>query len=219
MSCRVSMRSYVCQCDDYHTYCDVTDIVIHWYRCVCCHLCDDTDTVAVMSNIVGEMSGIVVVFSWKQYVWYHIYWIWCHKYTGCDVIRTYIPSAIGMWEGPWICCLKWNGHRDTLTQKEARFSCSGLNAGSSFISQDEGMSEYPVETLEKALVPRLIWTGGLISLWNHKRHTEFSASKGDDAWLFLKIDRNHNITVPTRKWTSVSCINSRSIRIFLPSLV
>ena len=28
--------------------------------------CCSTDTVAVMSNIVGEMSGIVVVFSRKQ---------------------------------------------------------------------------------------------------------------------------------------------------------
>ena len=28
-----------------------------------CHLCDDTDTVAVMSNMAGEMSGIIVVFS------------------------------------------------------------------------------------------------------------------------------------------------------------
>ena len=27
-----------------------------------CHLCDDTDTVAVMSNMAGEMYGIVVVF-------------------------------------------------------------------------------------------------------------------------------------------------------------
>ena len=32
-----------------------------------CHLCDDTDTVAVMSNMVGEMSGIVVVLSLRQY--------------------------------------------------------------------------------------------------------------------------------------------------------
>ena len=32
-----------------------------------CHLCDDTDTVAVMSNMVGEISGIVVVLSLKQY--------------------------------------------------------------------------------------------------------------------------------------------------------
>ena len=39
---------------------------MHRYRCVC-HLCDDTDTVAVMSNMVGEMSGLGVVLSWKQY--------------------------------------------------------------------------------------------------------------------------------------------------------
>ena len=32
-----------------------------------CHLCDDTDTVAVMSNMVGEISGIFIVFSWKRY--------------------------------------------------------------------------------------------------------------------------------------------------------
>ena len=35
---------------------------IRRYRCVC-HLCDDTDTVAVMSNMAGVMSGIVIVFS------------------------------------------------------------------------------------------------------------------------------------------------------------
>ena len=32
-----------------------------------CHLCDDTDTVAVMSNMAGEMSGIVIVLSRKWY--------------------------------------------------------------------------------------------------------------------------------------------------------
>ena len=40
--------------------------------------------------------------------------------------------------------------------KEGQISCSGLNARSSFISQNEGMSESPVETLQKALGPRLI---------------------------------------------------------------
>ena len=48
------------KCDDLHT-CDVINRAIRRYRGVC-HLCDDTDTVAVMSNMVGEMSGIVVVF-------------------------------------------------------------------------------------------------------------------------------------------------------------
>ena len=36
---------------------------------------------------------------------------------------------------------------------------------------------------------------------------------------FLKMDRNPNITLPTRKWAFVSCLTSRSIRIVLPSLV
>ena len=55
-----------------------------------------------------------------------------------------------------------------LTQKMAGFPCSGLNLGSCFMSQDEGMSESCVEILEETLVPRVIWTGGLISLDNLK---------------------------------------------------
>ena len=51
-----------------------------------------------------------------------------------------------------------------MTQKKARFLGSGLNTGSFFISQDEGMSESPVEMLEKAAGVRFIWTGGLTSL-------------------------------------------------------
>ena len=46
-----------------------------------------------------------------------------------------------------------------LTLKKAGFPCSGLNLGSSFRSQDEGMPESPVETLEKAIVLHLIWIG------------------------------------------------------------
>ena len=61
-------------------------------------------------------------------------------------------------------CLKWNGPREALTQKKASFNKSGLNSGSSFISQDEGMYESSVETLEKAVGVRLIWTGALISI-------------------------------------------------------
>ena len=54
------------KCDNLHTCCDVIDRGMHRYICVC-HLRDDTDTVDVMSNMVGEMSGIGVVLSWKQY--------------------------------------------------------------------------------------------------------------------------------------------------------
>ena len=67
------------------------------------------------------------------------------------------------------------------------------------MSQDEEMSESPVETLEKAIGLRLVCTGGIISLSHFERHTEFNASKGDDDLLFLKMDRNPNITVPTGK--------------------
>ena len=81
------------------------------------------------------------------------------------------------------------------------------------------MSGSPVETLQKALNLYLIVTRGLISLWQLERHTEFSASKFDDTWPFLNIFRNPNVTVPTRKWPSVSSLTSRSVHIVLPSLV
>ena len=42
--------------------------------------------------------------------------------------------------------------------KKAGFPCSGLNLGSFFMSQDEGMSESPVETLESAVGLHLMWT-------------------------------------------------------------
>ena len=48
--------------DNLHNCCDVIDRAVYRYRSVC-HLCDDTDTVGVMSNMVGEMSGIGVVLS------------------------------------------------------------------------------------------------------------------------------------------------------------
>ena len=59
------------------------------------------------------------------------------------------------------------------------------------------MSESPVETLEKARGLPLFWTGHLTSLWHLKRCADFNASKVDDAWLFVKIERKPNKTVPT----------------------
>ena len=55
-------------------------------------------------------------------------------------------------------------YRERPESKKARFPCSGLKLGSCFMSQDEGMSETPVETLEKAGGLRLLWTGGITSL-------------------------------------------------------
>ena len=48
--------------------------------------------------------------------------------------------------------------------KEARISLKWIKCRLVFHLTDEGMTESPVQTLEKALGPRLIWTGGLTSL-------------------------------------------------------
>ena len=101
-----------------------------------------------------------------------------------------LPSPFGMWEGPWVFCLKWSGYRDSLTRNKVGFPWNGLNAGSSFISQDEGMSEFSVQTLEKTLVPRLIWTGGLTSLdisrgsWSSRLH---KLTRLDSSWKLIGI--------------------------------
>ena len=147
------------------------------------------------------------VFDWRFEPTFHQHLKWT------------FPSAIGMWEGPCVFYLKWNGPREALTQKKVGLPCSVLNSCSCCISQDEGMSESPVETLEKAVFLCLIWIVGITSFWYLERHTEFKASKGDDAWLFLKMDRNPKIIFPTGKWALVSCLTSRSVHIVLPSLV
>ena len=66
MWCTFGVMPYVCQMWQLTHCCDLIDRAMHRYRCVC-HLCDATDTVAMMWNMVGEMSGIGVVLSWKQY--------------------------------------------------------------------------------------------------------------------------------------------------------
>ena len=162
---------------------------------------------STMHPILSHVESWFPVFDWRFELTFHQHLKWS------------FPSAIDIWEGHCVFSLKWNGPWEKLTQKKAGFPCSGLNSGLCFISQDEEKSESPVETVEKAIVLCVIWIGGFTSLWYLERHTEFKASKGDDAWLFLKMDMNPNITVPTRKWALVSCLTSRSVRIFLPSLV
>ena len=108
-------------------------------------------------------------------------------------------SAICLCVRPWSCFLTCNVHQDDLTRKKAGFPCSDLNDISSFISQDIGLSVSPVETLEKPLCPCLISTGGITSLWQLETHSEFNASKWDDTWVILKIDRNPNF--PVASWT------------------
>ena len=150
--------------------------------------------------------------------WFPVFY-WTVRPTLNKHLKRSLPSPIDMWEGHWVFSLKWSGYRDSLTRNKVGFPWSGLNAGSSFIWQDVGMSESCVETLEKARVLRLIWIGGITSIWYLERQMEFKASKGDDAWHFLKIDRNPNISVETRKGPLVSHLNSSSVCIILPSLV
>ena len=60
--------------------------------------------------------------------------------------------------------------------KEGSISLQWLKLGSCFMSQDEGMSESPVETLDKAIGFRLMWTVYLTSVCTLERHTEFHHS-------------------------------------------
>ena len=65
--------------------------------------------------------------------------------------------------------------------KEGRISLQRFNAGSSFISQDERMSESTVETLQNALGLNLISTRGFKFLGQLEKLAAFSVSKVDDA--------------------------------------
>ena len=102
-----------------------------------------------MHPISSQVESRFPVFDWRFEPTFHQHLKWS------------FPSAIGMSEGPCVFYLKLNGPGKTLTQKKAGFPCIGFNSGSCFISQDEGMSESPVETLEKAIVLHLIWIGGI----------------------------------------------------------
>ena len=93
-----------------------------------------------------------------------------------------------------------------------------LHACASFISQDERMSESPVDTLKKALGLYFISKRGVTCLWQLERNLEFTASNIDDAWQLFNIVRKPNITVSNRKRDLNSHLNSRSVRIVLPRL-
>ena len=102
---------------------------------------------------------------------------------------------------------------------EAQITLQKLHACSSFMSQDERMSESPVETLQKALGLHFISKRGLTCLWKLESQVEFNASNVDDAWLFFNIVTNPNINVSSRKRDLKSHLTSRSVRIVLQRLV
>ena len=143
---------------------------------------------------------------------------WTVRPTLNKQLKRSLPSPIRMWEGPWVFCLKWNGYRDSLIRNKVGFPWSDLNAGSSFIWQDEGMSESCGDPRGNPSSPPHL-DRGLHIPWHLERLMKFKASKVDETWLFLKIDRNPSISVQTRKGPLVSDLTSRSDCIILPSLV
>ena len=104
-------------------------------------------------------------------------------------------------------------------KKEVQISLQSFLACSSFISQDERMSESSVETLPKVLGLHFISQRGLTWHWHLESHVEFTASNVDNAWQFFNVVRNPNITVSNRKRDLNSNLISRSVRIVLPRLV
>ena len=156
----------------------------------------------------------------------HIVWRW--ELIPCLRLKRYAIftqahqeefSLRNMCERGTLCFMlqeKWT--RRCPGSKEGQISVQRLNACSSFISQDERMSESHVETLQKALGLHLISKRGLTSFWQLESQLEFTASNVDDAWQFLNIFRNRNITVSNRKWSSVSLLTSRNVCIVLRSL-
>ena len=117
--------------------------------------------------------------SFKDESWFPGFY-WTVRQTLNKHLKRSLPSQIGMWEGPWGFCLKWSGYRDSLTRNKVGFPWSGLNAGSSFIWQDEEMAKSCVETLEKAIGLRLIWTG-------ESHH--FDTSRGTQISMLQKVTR------------------------------
>ena len=115
---------------------------------------------------------------------------WRDKPTFHKHLKRSFHSEICLCEGPCVFWCKWNGPWDALTRKKAGFPCRDLNASSSFISQDERMSESPVKNLQKA--------PGLHLIWKRASH-HFDTSRGswnsvlqklmmpDTSWILLRI--------------------------------
>ena len=125
-----------------------------------------------------------------------------------------------MYESGTLCFIlqaKWNPWCPDY--KEVQISLQKLHACSSFISQDERMSDSPVETLQKAVGLHFSSKRGLTCIWQRESHVEFTASKVDNAWQFFNIVRKPNITLSNRKRDLNSHWPSSSVRIVQPSLV
>ena len=104
-----------------------------------------------------------------------------------------------------------------MTQNKPRFPSSDMNAGSSGITQGEGMSESNVKTLEKALVPASSRQDASHLLTTLETQG-VQCFKSTRYLTHLKIERNSNIPLATGKGHLVSCLTLNAIPIALPSL-
>ena len=130
--------------------------------------------------------------SSKDESWFPVF-DWRGEKTFHKHLKRSFPSAEWIWEGPCVFCLKWNGPWEALTKMKARFPCRGLNSGSSFLSQDEGMAESPVKTLEKAVGVCLMCTEGL---------NPFDPTRG------TRNSMLHKVTMPESSWNWIGILTS-----------
>ena len=90
-------------------------------------------------------------------------------------------------------------YRERPDSKECQISLQGLKFRRVFHVTRLRVVSIPCgDPRESRRSPPLLDRGNHITL-TPREAQEFNASKGDDALLFLKMDRNPNITVPTRK--------------------
>ena len=105
---------------------------------------------------------------------------------------------------PWILL---QGKR---TPDKSWFPCTGCNGTVSIPSQQDGRPVAQAYPLEKAQIPRLNSTRGLIPLWKLERNAEFHASTPDEAWLpswtLIKSPRSLS---PQERNTGFSWLKSR----------
>ena len=168
--------------------------------------------ISVQELQVSTMDAI----SSREETWFSGFY-WRGRPTFHKHLKRNFPSGICMWEGTCVLCFKWNWPQVALTRKKHGFPCRDLIQPHRSYHKMKGFLNPCRDPTESPSLP-LISTGGHTSFWNLEWNAEFSASKVDDAWL-LYIVRNPNITMPTRKWPSVSRLMSRSVQIALPSLV
>ena len=135
-----------------------------------------------------EESSLYTMSSGSER-WFPVF-DWRDKPTFHKHLKRSFPSEICMWEGHCVFRFKWNGPWDSLTRKKAGFPCRVLNAISSFISQDERMSESPVETLQKASGFHLFWIWAS-HLFDTSRGSWSSVlqklTMSDTSWILIRI--------------------------------